>query len=312
MKDQEREVRKIPFGVRVFRQRYLLVMAGAGALWMFVFNYLPIAGISIAFTHYNILRPIWDASWAGFEYFIEFFQDERFFLILKNTLGISFFKLLVGFPIPVVFAILLNELRNQKFKRTIQTLSYLPHFLSWVILGGIMINWMSESGLVNELLVKRWEILDEPIVFLAEERFFWGIAVGSDIWKSIGWNAIIYIAAIAGVNPNLYEAAYMDGASRLQRIVHITLPAIKPTIVILFVLSVAHMLDNNFDQIFVLRNSLNSDASDVIQIYAYKMGIQQARFSFAAAIGVSRAFAMLILLLIANFLSRKFTGEGIY
>lgn len=279
---------------------------------MVIFKYLPIAGISIAFTHYNILYPVWEAEWAGFEYFIEFFQDDRFWLILRNTFGISFFKLVVGFPIPIIFALLLNEIHNTAFKRSIQTISYIPHFLSWVILGGIMINWMSEAGLINELLVERWGVMDEPVVFLSEARFFWPIAVGSDVWKSIGWNAIIYIAAIAGVNPNLYEAAFIDGATRFQRVLHVTLPAIKPTVVILFVLAVAHMLDNNFDQIFVLKNPLNAEASDVIQIYAYKMGIQQARFSFATAIGVARAFAMLFLLLSANWISRRVTGEGIY
>lgn len=287
-------------------------MAGAGALWLIVFKYLPMFGLIIGFTHYDILNPIWEARWAGLEHFIDFFTDDRFWLVLRNTLGISFFKLVVGFPIPIVFALFLNEIRSKRFKRSVQTVSYLPHFLSWVILGGIMVNWMSEAGLVNELLVERWGLMDEPIVFLTETRFFWPIAVGSDVWKSVGWNAIIYIAAIAGVDPNLYEAAFMDGASRFQRVVHITLPAIKPTIVILFILAVAHMLDSNFDQLFVLKNPLNADASDVIQIYSYKMGIQQGRFSFATAIGFSRSIAMLLLLLSANGLSRRFTGEGIY
>ncbi|HHW58442.1 MAG TPA: sugar ABC transporter permease [Clostridia bacterium] len=278
---------------------------------MFIFNYIPMYGLVIAFKDFNIVKPISDAPWVGLKHFIEFVNDDNFLNVLTNTLGISLLKLLIGFPLPIIFALLLNELTSLKFKKAVQTISYLPHFLSWVILGGIIINWLSDIGLINDILIKM-KILKEPISFLGDPQYFWWIAVISDVWKELGWSAIIYLAAIAGIDPEMYEAAIIDGASRLQKIWYITLPAIKPTITILFILAVSGIFNSNFDQILVLRNSLNASASDVIDIYVYRMGIQNANYSYATAAGLLKSIVSMILLLIANEISKRLNETSLF
>lgn len=292
-------------------QRYLQVMALLGVVWMIIFNYIPMYGIIIAFKRYNIVKPISKAPWVGFQYFKEFLTDPEFYNVIKNTLGISALKLLIGFPLPIIFALLLNELTSIKFKKAVQTISYLPHFLSWVVLGGILTTWLSDVGIINEILVKL-NIVKEPVNFLAEPKYFWGIVVLSDIWKELGWSAIIYLAAIAGVDPEMYEAATIDGAGRLQRIWYITLPSIKSTITILFILAVSGILNSNFDQILVLRNSLNASASDVIDIYVYRMGLQLGRYSYATAVGLVKSIIAFLLLLSTNFVSKKLNDTSLF
>lgn len=292
-------------------QKHLQVMALLGVIWMIIFNYIPMYGIIIAFKRYNIVKPISKAPWVGFQYFKEFLTDPEFYNVIKNTLGISALKLLIGFPLPIIFALLLNELTSIKFKKAVQTISYLPHFLSWVVLGGILTTWLSDVGILNEILVKL-NIIKEPVNFLAEPKYFWGIVVLSDIWKELGWSAIIYLAAIAGVDPEMYEAAIIDGAGRLQRIWYITLPAIKSTITILFILAVSGILNSNFDQILVLRNSLNASASDVIDIYVYRMGLQLGRYSYATAVGLVKSIIAFLLLLSANFVSKKLNDTSLF
>jgi putative aldouronate transport system permease protein len=296
---------------RLRGQAALQAMAVPGIVWMLVFCYLPLWFLVVAFKQYSIVKPISAVPWVGLKFFREFVIDPRFWLILKNTLGISFLKLLVGFPLPIAFALLLNEMRGTGLKRVVQTVSYLPHFISWVVLGGIMMNWLSESGLANELLVKAG-LLKAPIVFLAEPRYFWGLIVASDAWKELGWSAIIYLAAIAGIDPELYEAATIDGAGRYRRMRHITLPGISGTIAILLILAVAYSLSTNFDQIFVLKNTLNADTSDVIDIYVYRMGLQNGRFSFATAIGLMKSVVSLVLLVSANAVTRRLVGRALF
>jgi len=292
-------------------QKYLQAMAIPGVIWMIIFCYIPMYGIIIAFKEYDITLGINKSPWVGLANFREFFSDERFWLIIKNTVGISFFKLLVGFPLPILFAVLLNELTSVRFKRTVQTISYLPHFISWVVLGGILMNWLSETGLINIIFTKLG-ILKQPITFLAEPKYFWGIAVISEVWKELGWNAIIYLAAIAGIDPELYEAATVDGAGRITKMFKITIPCISGTIAIMFILAVSGLMNSNFDQIFVLRNPLNADASDVIDIYVYKMGIEAFRFSYATAIGLFKSIIALILLLLANGVTKKLTDKSLF
>jgi putative aldouronate transport system permease protein len=296
---------------RLRGQAALQAMAVPGIVWMLVFCYLPLWFLVVAFKQYSIVKPISAVPWVGLKFFREFVIDPRFWLILKNTLGISFLKLLLGFPLPIAFAMLLNEMRSTGLKRVVQTVSYLPHFISWVVLGGIMMNWLSESGLANELLVKAG-LLKAPIVFLAEPRYFWGLIVASDAWKELGWSAIIYLAAIAGIDPELYEAATIDGAGRYRRMRHITLPGISGTIAILLILAVAYSLSTNFDQIFVLKNTLNADTSDVIDIYVYRMGLQNGRFSFATAIGLMKSVVSLVLLVSANAVTRRLVGRALF
>jgi putative aldouronate transport system permease protein len=296
---------------KIRSQKELQIMALLGVVWMIIFNFIPMYGVVIAFKKYNIIKPISDAPWVGLKYFKEFIQDENFWIVMKNTIGISFYKLIIGFPLPIIFALFLNEISSIKFKKFVQTISYLPHFLSWVILGGIMMTWLADVGIFNEILLGL-HLIKEPINYLAEPKYFWSIAVISDIWKELGWSAIIYLAAIAGVDQELYEAAKIDGAGRVRRIIDITLPCIKPTIAILFVLSVSGVLNSNFDQILVLRNSLNAASSDVIDVFVYKMGIQNGRYSYATAFGLFKSVIAFILLFSANKVTKKLTDSSLF
>ncbi|WP_214480510.1 ABC transporter permease subunit [Bacillus sp. SM2101] len=295
----------------IISQKYLQVMALLGVVWMFIFNYIPMYGAIIAFKEYSIIKSIAEAPWVGLLHFKEFLQDEEFVNVLKNTLGISLIKLFIGFPLPIIFALLLNELTSLKFKKAVQTITYLPHFLSWVVLGGIVTTWLADIGFINDILLGLG-IIDERVSYLADPKYFWGIVITSDIWKELGWSAIIYLAAIAGVSPELYESARIDGAGRLQRMWHVTLPSIRPTITILFILAVSGVLNSNFDQILILRNQLNESASNVIDIYVYSTGIQNGRFSYAAAIGLFKAVIAFILLLGANKITKKLDGTTLF
>lgn len=278
---------------------------------MIIFHYIPMYGILIAFKHFDIIGTISSAPWAGLEHFHAFLEDDNFWYIVKNTLGISLLKLAIGFPLPIVFALFLNEIRSTRFKKSIQTISYLPHFLSWVILGGILTTWLADTGMINQLLLA-WGWIDQPISYLAEPGYFWTIVVSSDIWKELGWSAIIYLAAMAGVSTDMYEAATIDGAGRFQKMWYVTLPAIKGTISILFILAVSGILNSNFDQILVLRNSLNESASNVVDIYVYQVGIQQGRFSYSTAVGLLKSVLALILLLIANSVTKRMNNTSLF
>lgn len=292
-------------------QTVLQLMAIPGVLWMLIFNYIPMYGVIIAFKEFRIIHTISTAPWVGLMHFREIFHDMEFFQAMKNTLGISMLKLLIGFPLPIVFALLLNEIGSSGFKRTVQTISYLPHFLSWVVLGGIMLTWFAEDGIANELLLK-FGMLQSPLPFLGRPDGFWMLAVLSDTWKELGWGAIIYLAAIAGIPPELYEAATVDGASRFQKIWYITLPSIAGTITILLILAISGILNTNFDQMLVLNNPLNHSASNVIDLYVYRTGIRGLRFSYSTAVGLFKAVVALALLVSANGISKKVQNRSLF
>ncbi|WP_236575715.1 MULTISPECIES: ABC transporter permease [Paenibacillus] len=296
---------------KLLSQKYLQVMALLGVAWMIIFNYIPMYGIIIAFKQYVITRPISEAPWVGLEHFKAFFEDEDLPRVIWNTIGISMIKLVIGFPLPILFALFLNELRSIRMKKAVQTISYLPHFLSWVILGGILATWLADVGIINHILMAL-HVIDEPISYLAEPKYFWGIVVASDIWKELGWSAIIYLAAIAGVSPDLHEAATIDGAGRFKRMWHVTLPGIRSTITILLILAVSGILNSNFDQILVLRNSLNESASSVIDVYVYQTGLVNNRFSYSTAVGLIKSLIALVLLLIANSASKRINGTSLF
>ncbi len=296
---------------KMFMQCELQMMALPGIIWMIIFNFVPMYFIIISFQRYNVGKGILKSKWVGFENFVEFFSDDRFWLVIRNTFGLNLLRLAVCFPAGIIFAILLNELRVFKFKKIVQTISYLPHFLSWVIVGGIMFNWMSETGMFTELLVNIG-VMAEPRHMLGSPEGFWRILVGAELWKELGWSAIIYIAAIAGVDQSLYEAAVMDGAGRFARIWHITLPCIKGTIAVLLVLNIGNLLGSNFDQLLVFNKPVLLDAIDVIDIYTYRMGIANGRISYATAIGLFRSIFAFILLLSANKASEKLTNTSLY
>lgn len=295
-------------------------MALCGVAWMILFNYVPLYGLLIAFKkNFIITKPLFSmeflqSAWAannGLQHFIAFLHDDEFFNIMQNTLGISLLKLVFSFPLPIIFALLLNELKKPEFKKIVQTISYLPHFLSWVVLGGILTSWLSEGGILNEVLIN-FGIIEEGITYLAYPEYTWAILIISDIWKELGWSAIIYLAAISGIDPALYEAAEVDGASRLRQVFSITLPCIKGTVAILFILAVGNLLNSNFDQILVLWNPLNAPRSNVIDIYTYNTAMRSMRFSYAAAIGLFKSVFAFILLFIADRVTKKLNDVSLF
>ncbi|TAH69999.1 MAG: sugar ABC transporter permease [Anaerolineaceae bacterium] len=292
-------------------QKYLQLMVLPGLIWMFIFNYLPMGGIIIAFKKYRITRPISEAPWVGLRYFEEFLNDSNFTNILANTLGISLLKLIIGFPLPIIFALLINEIRNIKFKRISQTISYLPHFLSWVVLGGIFTTWLSKNGVINDFLIAI-NVLKEPVSFLGDPKYFWGLALISDSWKELGWSAIIYLAAIASVDQGMYEAATVDGVSKLQKMFYITLPSITGTIAIMLILQISSLLSTNFDQIMNLKNQINISRSQVIDTYVYQIGIGEGRYSYSAAVGLFKSIIASFLVILSNRTSKKLLGRSLY
>ncbi len=294
-----------------WNQRFLQFMALPGILWMIVFNYIPMGGIVIAFKKFKITRPISEAPWVGFKYFREFFQDSNFVDIMTNTLGISLLKLVIGFPLPIVFALLVNEIRGMRFKKISQTISYLPHFLSWVVLGGILTTWLSKNGIINELLIAV-NIIKQPVSFLGEPGYFWPLALITDSWKELGWGAIIYLAAISGVDQQIYEAATVDGATKLKKIIYITLPSITGTIAIMLILQIAGLMNSNFDQMMNLKNQINISRSQVIDTYVYQVGMTMGKYSYATAVGLFKSIIALILLLIGNTSCKKLLGRSLY
>ena len=302
---------KASFFKQLANQKYLQAMALLGVIWMLIFNYIPMGGIVIAFKKFKITRSIAEAPWVGLQYFKEFFMDDNFLNIMQNTLGISLLKLFIGFPLPIIFALLLNEIRNVKFKKIAQTISYLPHFLSWVVLGGIMVTWLSKTGVINDFLVAA-HIIKEPISFLGDPKYFWGISVISDSWKELGWSAIIYLAAIAGVDQQMYEAATVDGATKLQKIFKITIPSITGTIALMLILQVSGLLNSNFDQVLILKNQINVSRSQVIDTYVYQVGMTMGKYSYATAVGLFKSVIALLLLVIANKTSKKCLGRSLY
>ncbi len=294
--------------IRSYWDLYLIMLPGI--LYFVIYKYLPMWGIVIAFQDYSVFSGIRGSEWVGLEHFRNMFMANDFYEIFRNTLLISIYKLAWGFPGPIILAIMLNEIRHMLYKRSIQTLVYLPHFLSWIIVGGIVINVLSpSSGIVNKII----EMFGfEPIFFLASPEWFRTIIVASDIWKEIGWGAIIYLAALAGIDSQLYEAAVMDGANKWKQLIHITLPSMLGVIVILFLLRLGHVLDVGFEQIFVLYNPLVYEVADVIETYVYRVGIQQAKFSFTTAVGLFKAVIGLILVILANKGAKKLGQEGLW
>jgi putative aldouronate transport system permease protein len=288
-------------------------------LWMIIFNYIPMLGLSISFQEYNpYLGPIKgfiESPWVGLANFVEAFSDKYFIASLINTIVYSLLNLAVGFPFPILFAILLNEIYRTKFKKLVQTVSYLPHFISWVfVIAFINLLLAVDNGPVNGVLLAL-NLIKEPVPFLATPRYVPALIVLSHLWKSFGWNSIIYIAAITNIDQGMYEAATVDGASRLAKIRYITLPSIKPTIVIMLIFSIGGLISANFgmfEQLYLLSNSIIQDATEIVDTYTYKMGIIQSRYSYATAVGLFRSVVAVILLTGANFTSKKLTGESLY
>ncbi|QYR22770.1 ABC transporter permease subunit [Paenibacillus sp. sptzw28] len=309
-----RRHKRYRFGYDTKTQLELLVMLWPAVLLICLFDFTPMFGLLMAFKSFEPImgiQGIFTSPWNNFQHFTRLFENFQFWPMVKNTLGINLLGALVGIPVTLGFALLLNEIRHPKFKSLVQTITYLPHFLSWVIFGGLFITLLNTNGIVNVLLMKL-QFFDNPISFLGDPAYFWGVAIGTSLLKELGWGAILYLAAIAGIDQSLYEAAAIDGAGRLKRIIHVTIPGILPTLMVLIIFAVSGMLNNNFTQIYVLQNSLNLEASQVIDTYVYQIGLQQFQFAQATAIGLTKAVFALLLLAGANMLSKKLTKTGLF
>ncbi|SDC76925.1 putative aldouronate transport system permease protein [Paenibacillus sp. UNCCL117] len=285
------------------------LLATPGILYFLIFHYVPMWGLVLAFKDYSPFIGMIKSPWVGFEHFQQFFSTDNFYILLKNTLMISFLSLVVYFPFTILLSIMLNELRLKIFKRISQTVVYLPHFLSWVVIYGITISFFGPSGVINHYL-EQW--FNTNALFLVSNDWFRPLIVFQAIWKDAGWGTIIFLAALAGINPELYEAAKVDGANRFHNIWHITLPGIKSTIIILLLLRLGSSLDSNFMQIFLMTNSLNLDVSNVFDLFVYQTGLQQFNYSFAITVGMFKSVVSLILVLGANYLAKLMGEDGIF
>jgi len=303
------------FGKRLKKQLPLHIFVWMGLLFLLLFSIIPMLGVVIGFKDYNIKTGFWGmftAPWVGLKHFVAFVNDRKFTELMRNTVGLAALKLVFSFPLPILFAVMITEMRGNAYKRLVQTASYLPHFISWTIVAGILHAFFSTStGMVNDVLVKLG-VIKEPLPILISADYYYGLAVVSEIWKGLGWNAIIYLAAMAGIDPGLYESAQIDGAGRLRRIWHVTLPCIKGTIAVLLILAMGGLFSGNFEQAMLLGNTLNISRSQVIEVFVYRAGLTQERYDYAAAAGLFQSVLSLTLVIGTNAASRKLTGASLF
>ncbi|MBW7454168.1 ABC transporter permease [Paenibacillus sepulcri] len=292
------------------RDKYLYFLVLPGVLFFILFKYVPMWGVIIAFQEYSPYLGILNSEWVGLEHFIRFFSNPDFTLLFRNTMMISFLNLVFFFPLPIVLSLLLNEVKSQGFKRVIQSVVYLPHFFSWVIIAGISFLLLSEStGIINMMMAA----LGLPKYdFLTNTDTFWGLLVLQNIWKETGWGTIIILAAITSVDPQLYEAAKIDGANRLLQAWHVTLPSIRSVILVLLILRLGHIMDVGFEQLFLMDNGAVAKFADVFETYVYRNGIQQGQFSYSTAVGLFKSVVGLVLVVLANKLAKRFGEDGVY
>lgn len=289
-------------------QLYILILPAL--IYFLIFCYAPMYGIQLAFKDYNALLGITKSPWVGFDHFIRFFRSYQFEKLLKNTISLSLWQLILGFPIPVILALSLNYARNAKFKRFVQTITYAPHFISIVVLVGMLnIFFAIKGGIVNQIITA---FGGEAILFMGKEKYFQPLFVGSGIWQNMGWNAIIYLATLSGVSPELHEAAVMDGASKIKRVLHIDLPSILPTIIIMLILNFGQLMGIGFEKAYLMQNSLNMGKSEIIATYVYKIGLIDAQYGFATAVGLFNSIINFILLIVVNKISSKVSETSLW
>lgn len=292
------------------RDRWLYAMMVLPLLYLIIFNYIPMFGTIIAFKDFNMIKGIWGSEWIGFENFNYLFRSKEFYQILRNSLLLSFYRLIWCFPVPIILALFLNEIRGKRFKKVSQTILYMPYFISWVVLAGMITQFLSPTeGIINYLL-SLFGV--DAIPFLSEPKYFRSIIVISDIWKNSGWDTIIYLAAIAGIDQEMYEAAYIDGASRLQRVFKITLPSIMSTIIVMLILRMGSVLKNGFEQILLLYSPLTYEVADVFETYTYRVGVTGGRLGYSTAVGIFQSVVGFVMIMTANKLARKFGETGLY
>lgn len=279
-------------------------------IYFIVFHYLPMYGVTIAFKDYYILKGIMGSKWVGLKHFKDVFSGLFFWPVFKNTLIISFYKLIFGFFAPIALAIMLNEVSHNKFKKTVQSITYLPHFMSWVVLSGLLIEILSPSRGPFNILLQGIGL--DPIFFIAEKGWFRGILVGSSIWKEAGWSSIIFLAAISGIDPQMYEVAELDGASRMRKIWSITIPSIMPVIIIMFIFATGKIIQDDFEQVYNLLNPAVMEVGDVISTYTYREGLERMNYSYAAAVGMFKNIISFAMVMGTNYIARKTSDYALW
>ncbi|MEK3888271.1 ABC transporter permease [Bacillus sp. FSL K6-3431] len=295
---------------RIWEHRVFYLFLLPGIIWFIIFSYIPMYGITIAFKDFNFTQGILGSPWAGLKYFKQFFQYYQSGEIIRNTLIISLLKLLIGFPMPIILALMLNEVRVTKFKRTVQTISYLPHFISWVVVVTLMQRMFTPyGGPINELIAT---FGFDKVSILGNVKYFYQVIILSDVWKGVGWGAIIYLAAIAGVDPQLYEAAKIDGANRFRQMWHVTIPSIRGVMVILFILACGGIMSAGYEQLLLLNTPATASIGTVLDVYVIKAGLEQGRFSYATAVGLFQGIIGLILIITANQISKKVNETSLW
>jgi putative aldouronate transport system permease protein len=299
-----------PWWQSIWRHRALYLMAIPGIAYFIIFKYVPMGGLIIAFQDYSPFRGIGGSPWVGFDHFIRFFSESTFVMLLVNTVSVSLLLLVFSFPVPIILALLLNELRSKLFQRSIQTIIYLPHFMSWVIVVSLFYVLLTTDGGSINALLKSWGM--DAVPFLTDPNWLRPLYTMQEIWKTAGWGTIIYLAAMTGVDMELYEAAELDGAGRWLQTWHITLPAIRPTIIVMFILAIGDFLELGFEHMFLMLNSLNRDLGEIFDTYVYTAGIQNGQLSYATAVGLFKGLVGLILVIAANRLAKKLGEEGVY
>lgn len=295
------------------RYKYLYIMMIPALVAIILFNYLPMFGLTIAFKDYNLMKGVWKSPWAdnhGLEHFIKIFNEPYVFQVLKNTLILSFSKLVCNIVAPLTLALFINEVNNKYFKKTVQTISYLPHFLSWVIVAGLINNVFSPSSGIVPAIMKLVTGNEAQVSLLTDPRYFRVILVLTDVWKNVGWGSILYLASISGIDPSQYEAAIIDGASRLQRMIYITLPSLIPLVITLLIMNCGTILNGGFDQVFNMYNSLVMNVSDILDTYTYRLGLVDLNYGFSSAVGLLKSIVGTFMVLFTNYVSKKVTGEN--
>ncbi|MCR8656555.1 ABC transporter permease [Paenibacillus endoradicis] len=292
------------------RDKFLYLLIAPGVLYFLIFKYLPMWGVIISFQNYSPYLGILNSPWVGFEHFQRFFSNPDFVIIFRNTMVISLLNLIFFFPLPIVLSLMLNEVRNRYFKSVVQSIVYLPHFLSWVIIVGISFLLLSQtSGIIN-MLIQYFGF--SKFDFLTNSNVFWIVLTVQNIWKETGWGTIIILAAITSVDQQLYEASKIDGANRLKQMWHITLPGIRNVIIVLLILRLGNIMDVGFEQVFLMMNGAVANVADVFETYVYRNGVQNGQFSYSTAVGLFKSIVGLVLVIIANKLAKKFGEEGVY
>lgn len=307
-KKKESLYKRALFQIKKNWQLYLMLLPTL--IYFIIFHYVPMYGLQIAFKRFIAADGIWGSEWVGFDHFIRFFQSYSFWALIKNTLLLSFYQLVIVFPIPIIFALMINQVTRDKFKRFVQTVTYAPHFISVVVLVGMIFLFLSpESGVINNLIRA---FGGEPIQFMGSTKWFRPVFIISEIWQNTGWSAIIYLAALTAVDPQLHEAAIMDGASKLRRVIHIDIPTIMPIIMILLILEIGSFAAVGYQKVLLMQTPLNIDASEVIQTYVYKTGLLSGEFSYSTAIGLFQNIVNFILLLSMNQLAKKLNQQSFF